>query len=496
MRVKLENILPNPFRDLERNPLVPIKIEELRASIRQTGYWDNVVVRQRKDGKFELAYGHHRLEAAKLEGITEADFIVKDFDDATMIKVMSAENNDAYGYTILSLIEVVRAAVNALADGRIPTFEIPKDTKKEYIRYAPSFSSGGKAPAANFAARPYTAVALADFLGYTRKDGRGRIQADTNIQAALRALELIQEGVYTENTLKDWKVAQLLKNTQDRWDMLQRQREQAAKKKEDEAERLRIEQRRKAEQEEREAIIEESRKKKAEAERKRREAEAAENAKAVAQAEERRAKLEEEEKLRLLKAHKTAVRKALDKYTSAISVTEGVAIEKAVKQAEEILESKDSTAAVKLTEQLSTLSRKVTDKYLEQQKVEQESAERERKELAVRNMVKALYQKIERIMSEEDPLREVIKSAARNPEVNLKERDLLHRAMKDAAERVNQWAGKFAKAGKVDVLAEAYKKEDAKRKLDVKEEEVPVIEKEITTKKASAVKPKEKKGKK
>ena len=36
------------------------KIESLAKSINQTGFWDNILARK-KNGKIQIAYGHHRL---------------------------------------------------------------------------------------------------------------------------------------------------------------------------------------------------------------------------------------------------------------------------------------------------------------------------------------------------------------------------------------------------------------------------------------------------
>src|ERR1035441_714855 len=119
MKLKFRDVLSNPYRDLKGNPLLKDKIAELVASINTTGFWDNVVVRKNKDGKYEMAYGHHRLAAAIEAGITEADFIVKTFDDELMIKVMDNENREAYGTSPLSLIESVRAVVKGLSEGRV-----------------------------------------------------------------------------------------------------------------------------------------------------------------------------------------------------------------------------------------------------------------------------------------------------------------------------------------------------------------------------------------
>src|ERR1700675_1368833 len=137
MTLKLKDILPNPFRDLKSNPLIEDKIEELVGSINLTGFWDNVVVRKNAEGKYELAYGHHRLAAAIRAGLLEADFIVKTLDDATMIQIMDNENRETYGSTPLSLIESVKAVVASLAKGTIKAFVIDEKVRRDTLRYAP-----------------------------------------------------------------------------------------------------------------------------------------------------------------------------------------------------------------------------------------------------------------------------------------------------------------------------------------------------------------------
>ena len=91
-------------------------------------------MRKNAQGRYECAYGHHRLAAAMQAGLIEADFIVKEFDDELMIKVMDNENREAYGTSPLSLIESVRAVVKGLADGRVKPFVIAKDIRKDAIR--------------------------------------------------------------------------------------------------------------------------------------------------------------------------------------------------------------------------------------------------------------------------------------------------------------------------------------------------------------------------
>ena len=53
MKVALKDVLPNPNRDLTFNPYNENKIAELVASIQETDFWDNVVIRKSPtlDGK-------------------------------------------------------------------------------------------------------------------------------------------------------------------------------------------------------------------------------------------------------------------------------------------------------------------------------------------------------------------------------------------------------------------------------------------------------------
>jgi hypothetical protein len=63
---RIGDVLPNPFRDIENCPFVEAKIETLWASFRNTSVWPTIVARL-TDGHPEIAFGHHRLEAARRE---------------------------------------------------------------------------------------------------------------------------------------------------------------------------------------------------------------------------------------------------------------------------------------------------------------------------------------------------------------------------------------------------------------------------------------------
>lgn len=268
MKIALNDIRCNPNRDLKFNPFNEEKIAALMASIGETGFWTNVIVRVAPDGKgYEQAYGHHRLESARRSGIKEADFVVRDLDENMMLKMMELENQEDYRYCPLSLLESVKAVVSALAAGRIAPFyrvedgtlppeghperykgtyrdknkwkaqmSLGKNESKtlgyfesrdeaaqayrvavkgtitaftDEFRYSPSFAPCKAVGLSELQAgqAPYTAADIAKFLGRAMKNG----QSDSNTRAALDALYLLEVKAITTATIKDMNWAQLSK---------------------------------------------------------------------------------------------------------------------------------------------------------------------------------------------------------------------------------------------------------------------------------------------
>ena len=118
MKIALSELRPNPYRDLARYPIHREKIEALKASIRSTGFWDNILVRKAKDGAhYELAYGQHRFEALRelvgekvLDADMQFELPVRKLDDAAMIQIMANENVEEYRVTAEVIDETVRVA--------------------------------------------------------------------------------------------------------------------------------------------------------------------------------------------------------------------------------------------------------------------------------------------------------------------------------------------------------------------------------------------------
>lgn len=197
----LKDILPNPFRQLDRYPIQEDKIEALRESIQTTGFWDNVVARENGNGKAEIAFGHHRLETLNREFPPnhKINLIVRDLSDELMLKMMARENMEEWSWSASVEQETVRAVVQAFADGKIdlPT---PSKAPLHHLRKAPSFRTI-ETPQGDRSgeSKMYTSATIARFLGYRLKNW----DAPDKIVNAVTALEFIEEGILSDEDFRE-----------------------------------------------------------------------------------------------------------------------------------------------------------------------------------------------------------------------------------------------------------------------------------------------------
>jgi hypothetical protein len=124
MLVQFASLRPNPFRDFAVDPIDGPEndnaevghisaITKLKESIEEDGFWGGVVVRQSpsEPGAFEIAAGHHRIEAAKLAGINSAELAVLPLDDSGMVRVYGRENATQRGVMSSAVAGTVAAAL-------------------------------------------------------------------------------------------------------------------------------------------------------------------------------------------------------------------------------------------------------------------------------------------------------------------------------------------------------------------------------------------------
>lgn len=416
MKLKLKDVQNNPFRDLKGNPLIEAKIEELVNSIEISGYWDNCIAVKR-GGKYCLAYGHHRLEAAKRAGLTEADFIIKDLDDAMLIKVMDLENRETYASSPASLIEAVKAVVNALAEGSIPTFEIDPKTSEDRRRYAPSYVPYNACAGENKDARKaYTASNIAQFLGRTMAKGEGDRPAKAIVAAldflCLKELGKINNAVLVKDNhpISSTKLVEITTEIKQRHvaEVVRRGKTQA------ELETLRAKQL---------------------------------EAQAKAKADEKKAEEDHKALVKKLADAKRAENEAkADKLAAEIKEKDTRAKEKDALNKQRVKDLDDQLAAKKLWE----AEQAVQDAYM-----------------PIRRDVESLIGKLETMVSERNPLREEVKALAKQSKLRPEDRERLRKASADVANWYSSWvvaqfAAPFTAKQTLDELNKREKSRQAK----------------------------------
>lgn len=201
--VSLSRIDPNPFRDgsggqppatwetvTEAYGFNEEKLKELQDSFRTNGVWAGINVREHGP-RFQLAFGHHRVEAARRLGLKSIPVVVGSLSDSQMLQFMAAENSEEYGHDfMLGVINAVEAVVKAHLAG---TINLPKPLK---TRFVSSLMNDEK---------PFTPQTVGAFLGWVYPDpnnGPDGIRAQDKVHTALGALDLINQGALKRQALK------------------------------------------------------------------------------------------------------------------------------------------------------------------------------------------------------------------------------------------------------------------------------------------------------
>lgn len=114
--IPLDLIRPNPFRDFELHPIDGAQVEKLRASIESNErLWPGVVARPAGNG-YELAFGHHRIEAARLARMTTVPIDVCDLSNEMMALMLASENATQRGVTAAAGLDAVAALSRAVTE--------------------------------------------------------------------------------------------------------------------------------------------------------------------------------------------------------------------------------------------------------------------------------------------------------------------------------------------------------------------------------------------
>jgi ParB-like nuclease domain len=111
--VPLDRLLPNPFRSFDLHPIDPAHVARLQVSITDAGFWMGVVARP-LGKRYELAFGHHRIEAAKASGLGSVPITVRELSNWEMIRLLASENATQRGSTAGACLDAVAAVCRQL----------------------------------------------------------------------------------------------------------------------------------------------------------------------------------------------------------------------------------------------------------------------------------------------------------------------------------------------------------------------------------------------
>src|SRR5512132_3022225 len=90
MEVPVNAVAPNPKQP--RTRFDDETIGSLAASIREVGILQPVIVRRAGDGRYELIAGERRLRAAKVAGLATVPIVLRDSEDADVLREALIEN--------------------------------------------------------------------------------------------------------------------------------------------------------------------------------------------------------------------------------------------------------------------------------------------------------------------------------------------------------------------------------------------------------------------
>jgi ParB-like chromosome segregation protein Spo0J len=117
VNVGIGTIDANPFRLLGDYPYVERKLETLQRSYGDAGMWPGVIARKRGN-RNQIAFGHHRVEAARRFGLESVALIIEDLSDEQMLQYMGRENMEDYNADFLVMLETWEAGLKFLARDR------------------------------------------------------------------------------------------------------------------------------------------------------------------------------------------------------------------------------------------------------------------------------------------------------------------------------------------------------------------------------------------
>lgn len=111
--IRLDEIRPNPYQPRKR--FDEALLQELADSIKQSGVFQPVILRQSSIKGYELIAGERRVRASRLAGKVTIPAIVRDLDETQMIEIAVIENLQREDLSPLEEAEAYSVLMNKLS---------------------------------------------------------------------------------------------------------------------------------------------------------------------------------------------------------------------------------------------------------------------------------------------------------------------------------------------------------------------------------------------
>jgi ParB-like chromosome segregation protein Spo0J len=192
--IPLDDIVPNPWRDMKLYPIDRDHVVELRDSIDDHGFFGGVKGR-RRNGKVEIGCGHMRIEAARKAKLDSVPIFIDDLDDDAMLRLMTDENALQSGANPGAVMNEVAAITRRLIEGLMETGTIvPVSVAKAFANKAAIEMARGKLRNGKDTHLTLGHNVIRTYLGQGNADRSHR--ADRQIREAISALK--QSGRYDD----------------------------------------------------------------------------------------------------------------------------------------------------------------------------------------------------------------------------------------------------------------------------------------------------------
>jgi len=191
IKVPIGVIDANPFRLLGEYPYVERKLEALQRSFKDVGIWEGIIARP-KGNRYQLAFGHHRKEAARRNNLKDIPLVVRELTDEQMLQFMGRENLEDYNADFLCMLETWEAGTK---------FKSSVEDKQ---------------------VQP---IAIARLLGWTRQHENGNTILNNTASACHAAHALVSGGYLSRDDLSGIALAaarEIVERAQSRIDQLDR----------------------------------------------------------------------------------------------------------------------------------------------------------------------------------------------------------------------------------------------------------------------------------